>query len=463
MNLKKLFSFNLKGKFFSSFSGLIILVVTIVSVTVFFFQRRMLENQAEEKALSLTRSLAYISLSSILLDDYITLQILIDSMSDAEDVLSIVILDTNGVVLASHIPEMRGKKFVDPISPDIYKTDKLVLNKLDPVEGKEVWDTGVPIFNMNKKIGTARIEYSVEDTYAGLLETVITIGMVAILISMVMSYQLARSIAKPIEEVVNLADEYGRGNLDAALNINRSDEIGHLVETLNTLSNKLKTLIEEKIANENLIMIGEFGAYIIHDLKNPLSGIHLLSDGLYRKLPEDNPLKKYAHEIYLASKKLEEFTKRTLDISRPSSLKLESLDLHKLIDDTIEGIIFNSIRIDRKYGEHVPKIKGDRQFLNMAFKNLLTNASEAIEGHGSICIETQCNDNLIIKISDTGTGIEEERINSIFRPFFSMKNTGHGLGLAMVKKAIIAHQGDIKVESKLGVGTTFIISLPLTI
>ena len=111
----------------------------------------------------------------------------------------------------------------------------------------------------------------------------------------------------------------------------------------------------------------------------------------------------------------------------------------------------------------MPKIKGDRQFLNMAFKNLLTNASEAIEGHGSICIETQCNDNLIIKISDTGTGIEEERINSIFRPFFSMKNTGHGLGLAMVKKAIIAHQGDIKVESKLGVGTTFIISLPLTI
>ena len=462
MKLKQLFSFNLKGKFFSSFSGLVILMVTIVSVTVFFFQKHMLGKQAEEKALSLTRSLAYISLSSILLDDYITLQILIDSMSDADDVLSIVILDTSGVVLASHIPEMHGTQFKDPLSPNIYKTNKLVLNKLEPENEKEIWDTAVPIFHLDKKIGTARIKYSIEDTYAGLLETILTIGVIAIVISLIISYQLAHSIAKPIKDVVDLADEFGRGNLDASLNIDRRDEIGHLVETLNKLSQKLKTLIEEKIANENLIMIGEFGAYIIHDLKNPLSGIHLLSDGLYRKLPDDNPQKKYAYEILLASQKLEEFTKRTLDISKPSKLKLEKIDLHEIIMDTIQQINFNSIQIEKEFDENMPEINGDRQFLSMAFKNLLTNATEAIDGHGTIRIKTEHGENVIIKISDTGSGIPEDRINSIFRPFFSMKNTGHGLGLAMVKKAIIAHQGKIKVESEVGIGSTFTISIPLT-
>ena len=463
MNKFNFFPLKLKGKFFSTFSGLVIVMVTIVSVTVFFFQRYMLEKQAEDKALRLTRSLAYISLNAVLLDDYITLQILIDSMSDAEDVLSIVILDTNGVVLASNSVEMRGTKFKDPLSPDIYKTQKLVLNKLKSENKKEVWDTAVPIFHLDKKIGTARIKYSVEDTYAGLLETVVGIGAIAIVISLFVSYQVAHSISKPIKMVVDLADEYGRGNLDASLDIKRTDEIGHLVETLNMLSNKLKTLIEEKIANENLIMIGEFGAYIIHDLKNPLSGIHLLADGLYRKLPDDNPMKKYAYEILLASQKLEEFTKRTLDISRPSKLRLEKINLHKLIDETIANIKFDSVKIEKYYDKSLREVNGDIQFLEMIFKNLLTNASEAIDGQGIIRIETKNGEYAEIIISDTGTGIEPERISSIFRPFFSMKNTGHGLGLAMVKKGIVAHRGTIEVESEMGVGSSFTIKLPLTL
>ena len=185
MMLTKLFTLKLKGKFFISFSGLVIAMVTIVSVTVFFFQWYMLEKQAEEKALRLTRSLAYISLNSILLNDYITLQILIDSMSDADDVLSIVILDTNGVVLASNKIEMRSSQYDEPSAPEIVETDKLVLKKIVSEDKKEIWDTAVPIFSLNKKIGTARIKYAVEDTYAGLLETVIAIGAIAIVISLI--------------------------------------------------------------------------------------------------------------------------------------------------------------------------------------------------------------------------------------------------------------------------------------
>ncbi|MGD9900422.1 MAG: ATP-binding protein, partial [Calditrichaceae bacterium] len=88
------------------------------------------------------------------------------------------------------------------------------------------------------------------------------------------------------------------------------------------------------------------------------------------------------------------------------------------------------------------------------------NAAEAIEGKGQITIQTSLGDDVKIMVADTGIGIPEDRLATIFRPFFSMKNDGHGLGLAMVKKAVIAHRGKIDVESKKGEGSVFTISLP---
>jgi len=451
---------NLRTKFFLNFAGLVIAVVSLVTIVIFFFQKEMLLRQAEEKAISLTRTLAYTSLNAILLSDYITLQLLIDSMSEAREIISIVIVDTTGIVLASDQPGMRSTYYEDDLLRQSLGRDIIRLNKLYSEEGQEVWDTVVPITTLNQRIGTARIRFSLEDTYSGLLKTILLIGFLAILLSLLFAYQMARSISRPIQQAVELADEFGKGNLDASLDIERRDEIGHLVETLNKLSRKLKSLIDEKIANENLVMIGEFGSYVIHDLKNPLSGIHLLADGLHRKLPDDHPLKKYALEILLAAQKLEEFTKRTLDISKPSLLNNRPLELNKLIDHTINEIPFHSIEVQKEYDQKMPLIHADRQLLEMALKNLLINAVEAIKDKGIIHVSTQWNGQVVITIRDNGVGIPADRLQNIFRPFFSMKSSGHGLGLAMVKKTIIAHQGTISVESQEGRGSVFTITLP---
>ena len=100
------------------------------------------------------------------------------------------------------------------------------------------------------------------------LFVILVIGIIAILISLVLSYYFARSISNPIKQVVELANAYGKGDLEATIPIEREDEIGHLIHSLNKLSQDLKHMIEEKISNESLVMIGEFAAYIIHDLKN---------------------------------------------------------------------------------------------------------------------------------------------------------------------------------------------------
>lgn len=450
----------MQSKFFLYFAGLVSLVLIIISVTIFYFQRQTLLKQAQDKAFSLTRTLAYTSLNAILLDDYIVLQMLIDSIMDGPDVRSIAILDTSGIIIAASNPELRGRRQNDPLTQKALLSQTLIIQKLPAEDQNEIWDTAVPIYELDKRIATARIKYSVDDTYQGLLFTILGIGAATLVISLLLAYQFSRTISHPISEAVRLANEYGSGNLDATITIQRSDEIGELVQSLNKLSQELKAMIEEKISNESMIMLGEFASYIIHDLKNPINGIHLLSDGLHRRMPADNPLRKYSTEILLASQKLQDFIAHTLDIARWSHLNLQPIEIKFLIDDALQEINLISIPVSIKHDSLMPKFKADYKLLSMAIKNILTNAVEAIDGQGKICIETVWTGKVVIKIKDTGRGISESNLKTIFRPFFSMKAQGHGLGLAMVKKAIIMHQGKIEVDSKIGVGSTFTITIP---
>jgi len=208
-------------------------------------------------------------------------------------------------------------------------------------------------------------------------------------------------------------------------------------------------------------MMGEFASYIIHDLKNPLSGIFLLSDGLHRKIPDENPLKKYAIEIRLASQKLHDFVERTLDVAKWNKVNLKPVDISELIRDAITDLDTGGQLIKTTFDPAIPRISVDYQLLLMAIKNLLTNAMEASGDKEEIQVKTIWRDSeAVIEICDYGCGIPENRLKTIFRPFFSMKKQGHGLGLAMVRKAVILHQGRVEVQSKEGVGSTFTISLP---
>ena len=458
--LVKFEQLRLKNKFFILFSAVVLIIIIFVSAAVFYFQRQMLLKEVQEKAFSLTRTLAYSSLNAILQNDYIVIQMLIDSMVESADISSIALLDTSGRVIAADKPELRGHHFTDQLTQKALASDTYHLQDISLDDGRELWDTAVPIFQFNRRIATARITYSMEEPYQGLMNTIIGIGIVALLISLALAYTISKSISKPILDAAGLAEEYGKGNFDAQIPHYAGDEIGQLVITLNKLSKELQDLLNEKIANEGLIMIGEFAAFIIHDLKNPINGIHLLADGLHRRLPTDSPLRKYAAEILLASQRVEDFIKRTLDISKSTKLDIQSIQINEIIEDAVQQVHMVSTHISRKYDQTMPKIPGDYAMLLMALKNLLINAMEAIVDRGTIYIETIWNGEAVIKIGDTGIGISSDRINTIFRPFFSMKEQGHGLGLAMVKRAVTLHRGKIEVESEEGVGSTFTIILP---
>ncbi|ODN41934.1 hypothetical protein BGC07_01850 [Piscirickettsia litoralis] len=141
------------------------------------------------------------------------------------------------------------------------------------------------------------------------------------------------------------------------------------------------------------------------------------------------------------------------------------VDIHKCIDSTlkiIESKIKYNCNIVKDYGESIT-VKGEAGKLNQVFMNLLVNASQAIDDQGEIRIKTEVRDNkAIIKISDTGKGIEDKHLETIFDPFFTTKKVGEGtgLGLSIVYGVIEEHCGKISVSSQVGVGTTFKIVLP---
>ncbi len=452
----------LRSKFFLYFAGLTALIIMLISMAIYLFQQNTIRKQAEDKAFRLAKTLAYTSLNAILLDDYAVIQLLIDSMMESRDILSIVLLDSSGKVIAADDPGQRGITCSDSLTVQAMQTDKLQLMRLTDERDQTVWETYVPVLQLNRRIGTVRIQYLAENLFTGLFSTIAGIGLLAIIFSIILSYYLARRVVKPITAVSNLARAYGQGKFDQAITGYGEDEIGQMIHSLNQLSAQLVNLINERSAHEGLIMIGEFASYIIHDLKNPLTGIHLLADGLNRRLEENSPLRKYSEEILSASQKVEVFVRRTLDMAKASELNREAIDINTLVNKAIDEVSnHNSVIKNRNYDPNIPIFNGDPRLLFMALKNLIVNALEATREKGEVSVSTEWSGKIYIIVSDSGCGIPKEKLQAIFRPFFSMKNQGHGLGLAMVKRTINLHGGEIQVDSQPGVGSIFKVILPV--
>ncbi|MBI4753556.1 GHKL domain-containing protein, partial [Candidatus Desantisbacteria bacterium] len=156
-------------------------------------------------------------------------------------------------------------------------------------------------------------------------------------------------------------------------------------------------------------------------------------------------------------------------LSKPPLLNLRTVGINDLIEESLAEIpheIFSNIEVVKELGDDLPQVKVDPEKLKQVFINLLQNASEAMQGKGKIQINTcrrATNEKEFINLTfeDTGYGISEEIIEKIFDPFYTTKTKGTGLGLAICKKIIDAHQGKIEIKSRVGVGTTIVIWLPM--
>ncbi len=222
---------------------------------------------------------------------------------------------------------------------------------------------------------------------------------------------------------------------------------------------EMKALQAQVELKERLTELGEMSAGIAHELRNPMAVISGYIKLLSKKA--DLSQRPLVDSILTEIEGMDRIISEFLSFARPTQPLPSAVDLRGIINDACK-IIQENIRIDFPVPDNLPEIKGDEVLLRQAFTNIFQNAIDAMPEGGELRIHTKLRDeSLELTISDTGHGIPEDIRSKIFLPFFTTKEKGTGLGLALVQKIIVSHGGTIDVESSMGQGTTFSIVLPL--
>lgn len=229
---------------------------------------------------------------------------------------------------------------------------------------------------------------------------------------------------------------------------------------------------EQLIQAEKLGSLGQMAASIAHEINNPLAGVLVYTQLLAKKLSRDTLSKQVALE-YLGKMGSEidrssRIIRNLLDFARPSEPTLADVDINKVVEDALTLVDHQAelghVGLIKELHPNLPTVYADYDQLRQVLVNLTLNAIQATPSEGWVTIHTQpaANGTLKVEVKDTGCGISEENMRKLFTPFFTTKEKGQGvgLGLAVAKSIIEKHCGNIEVESKEGVGTTFTIVLP---
>ena len=230
----------------------------------------------------------------------------------------------------------------------------------------------------------------------------------------------------------------------------------------------LRRTQEQLLQSEKLAAMGRLTSQIAHELNNPLYGIMNTLELLKTEISPESKRRKILEMALSETVRLSELLRKMLSFSKPDQEEKQAVDLNTVLDEILllheKQLQENDIKIKMSFAETLPQINASKDQLRQVFLNLVANARDAMTDGGTLSVRTEADkENVKIEISDTGIGIKEEHIKKIFDSFFTTKDTvkGVGLGLSVCYGFIKDHEGDIKVKSNVGEGTTFSIAFPV--
>lgn len=392
---------------------------------------------------------------------------------NAKGVKEISIISNADEIIASTNLTNVGK----PVGP---KKKELIIKaelgeSVSQEEGK-AYNVILPVIAGEEHHGYIHLKINTEDFSKALRMNMINrvIGTLMVFaLGIVIATFLSWRYTKPIYNVVTAAKRIAAGDLNQNLITERKDEIGELTQSFNFMVQKLreKRQIEERLREaEHLSGIGQLSRSIAHEIRNPLNFISLSVDYIKEKYyPDGNKdaekfgslISSIKQEIQRLNKLVEDF----LDYGRPLKLNFQKVDIGKLLEDIIEIIWAKAeaekINIIKDYNS-LPMLNTDPDLMKTSIFNVISNAFQAMPDGGTLTIKTEQTDGtLSILISDTGVGIPENELSRIFDPFFTTKRNGLGLGLAMTKRVVEEHGGEVDMHSVAGKGSEVKITLPI--
>lgn len=289
------------------------------------------------------------------------------------------------------------------------------------------------------------------------------------LVSIILVIIASKLITQPIQRMLEGIRQVKRGRFDQPVVVKGNDEMGELAATFNRMTEMIKNNREMETAlaqQGKMASLGILSSGVAHEINNPLGVILGYASYLEGKIPEDDPNYNYIREIKRESKRCKKIVQDLLSYARTPRPALESIDLTILLNEILDFAAnhtdMHQVQIKRVFAEELPLLRADGDQLRQVAINLILNAGAAMPQGGVLTVCTrQINEKFVeIEFNDTGVGIVEEKLEQIFEPFYTTKTRGTGLGLAITRQIIDFHHGRIKVHSRPGQGTTFIVTLP---
>jgi len=266
------------------------------------------------------------------------------------------------------------------------------------------------------------------------------------------------------------------------------DNSGQLTGVILTIRDQagVRDLKERMRRSDRLATLGMIAAGIAHEVKNPLVGIRGAAQLMKSELSSEDEagsakgrsLIEYLDVILKEADRLNKVLEGILDFTRVKPREMKAFNIHSIMDRALllneESARQSGIILSRLYDPSLPDVIGSQDQLIQVFLNIVKNAVEAMPGGGKLTVTTRMSDLftsvqadgkkhrlMVVKITDTGPGIKQEHLQDIFTPFFTTKDRGVGLGLALSYQIVQEHLGTIRVESQWNEGTTFSVYLPL--
>jgi len=272
---------------------------------------------------------------------------------------------------------------------------------------------------------------------------------------------------RPLRRLHEAVRKVAGGNYRERVDTVGGTEVADLAREFNAMAAALSEREQELVRSERLAAVGKIAAVITHEVRNPLSSIglntELLEDEVAHASPEAVAL---CRSIGKEVDRLTAITEEYLRFARMPRPRREREDMNGLVAGVVtfvkEDLASRGVRIITDLSPDLGPVSLDEAQLRQALMNLIRNAADAMPGGGTLTIATRLDDDgaAVISVADSGPGIAPEDLARIFEPFFSTKDGGTGLGLALTQHIMKEHGGSIAVESAPGQGTTFRLSLP---
>jgi PAS domain S-box-containing protein len=246
------------------------------------------------------------------------------------------------------------------------------------------------------------------------------------------------------------------------------DESGRTIQAIQYIKDvtdrvKLQKQLREV---EQLTGIGQMAASVAHEIRNPLLAVGGFARRLHEDMDVNDPRREFTGIILEEVTRLEQILREQLTLERHLVPSLLPVDINQILRDVRKllshGMLSSQVRLVGELADGLPVTLGDANQLKQAFLNIINNAIQSMPEGGTITVSTvQRGQNIVVRIEDTGPGIPGDIMSKLFVPFFTTRKTGSGLGLAVTKRVIDNHGGDIEVMSEIGKGTIFDVSIPI--